>query len=67
MKTLTRVAAGAGAGAAAPAGCRALYSEEERALLALTEAVKEMYVRHVDVFVSNGKQLMARGLGERRG
>ena len=27
-------------------------------LLALTEAVKEIYVRHVDTFVTHGKSLM---------
>jgi hypothetical protein len=37
-------------------------TEQERALLALTEAVKELYVRHVDAFVNTGKQLMG-GVG----
>ena len=39
-------------------GCPPLYSEEERKLLSLVEAVKEIYVGHVDAFVNEGKKLM---------
>lgn len=38
-----------------------MYTEQERTLLALIEAIKLLYVRHVDAFVATGTQLMAGG------